>query len=201
MTDIPYLVQIGNFLPDCRSMIHQNHQQIIAGAKIRWTPNWPGGGWGNHYLASIVAGDHYPTTFSNPDWHNAPARLRALATALRDEGMMFFFHLDYKDGTVTLQRRDLPGDCNHPASVLIDATGGTDEWWRELQSVLEDALARHLPWAHNLIFRGGGHEVIPPWFHDWCHQNGIHIAVSIPADFDARLNQEIIEVEDVPPAE
>jgi hypothetical protein len=209
MATIQY-VQGSSYSSACQMFVQCNTAAIMSGSKLIWRSGWAGGYAGRH-LALIISGTTFHATYHLKDPSRFPVRLRALATALRDAGLMQLFFLSHKAGTVTIQRADRPagnpcaGSSNGisatPSSgikvdqVTIPDIQVADRWWRELLNGLEAALRGGIAFS-KIVFRGGGDIPVPDWFRDWCKKNGVEIEICDPEDFDRRYESECIHVND-----
>jgi hypothetical protein len=211
-TPIPYNRR-SILLPECLLFVQQHRATILSGSKILWQTVWRGARGGDFYVI-IEAGTHFHSTYFNIDWTHFPARLRALATALRDENCFYYFHLAYNKitGVVTIQRLDRPigsgsksagpgkpnssGSNASPSQIRIPKIKKKGDWWDAFKGTIEKAIAGGMP-VGKLTFRGGGTVPIPDWFRDWCQQNGIEIEILDPEQFD-EPQDEAIHIEQQP---
>lgn len=54
--------------------------------------------------------------------------------------------------------------------------------WEKLKNAIEQLLRHHA--IHQIVLRGGGNIPVPPWFMDFCIENGIEILETNPEQYD-----------------
>lgn len=188
----------------CLKFVQRFKGQLTAGIQIKWLFPEKGGRSGS-CLALLTLGTQFYTTYYAPDWTQFYARLIALATALKAEGLLYMFFLKYKDDIITVQRVDQHNSHGSSASIKTCSAGSTicieepntnnnDDWWKALSEVLKKANALGLP-IGKLVFRGGGTTKIPDWFRDWCRENGIEIEILAPETYDPLYNVQTLHVD------
>lgn len=182
---IPYMIRNTPIIKICRDFVAKNHANLtIPRQRIQWHTIWRGA-FGGKSIAMIEKGTHFEADFTPAHPTLFCARLRALATALKEAGLFYLYYMTYdpRTGIITVQRIDgsdvkQRGVC----AVLIPVVRHSDDWWKELQQVLKQALKNGIK-ISEIIFIGGGDVSVPDWFREWCLTNGIQIVVLSPEEY------------------
>ena len=186
MSQIQYK-QYGKYLSDCQAFVQRHIESISSGTMIIWRPGWKIPFSGDH-LVLITQGSTFESTYPYIPTTRFPSRLRDIATALRDAGLMHLFLLASQDKeTINVHRAD-------KSNILISKPVNSNQWWKELQKVLKKALRVGIS-IKNIVFRGGGNTSIPDWFKEWCAANGIQIEILDSGEYDNIYAQGAITVE------
>ena len=110
--DIPF-VQRSDFLGACRDAVSRQRRKLATGGVVRveLTP----GGYDGRVRVALQGGDrvHFRAAWGT-DPSRFPQRIRAAATALRDEGEYGMFEITHADGLLQIQRLD-EVDAEHEA--------------------------------------------------------------------------------------
>jgi hypothetical protein len=196
MAQISYNVTGKYYLP-CHNLVGRYLNDLAHGRLIIWHPGWPAAK-SSDYLALIVPGTYYITTFASSNPSQSSRKLRQVATALRDHGLFELFHLTDKDGVITIQRTSMPRQQSFGTDILVPNVKQSRDWWDELLNILNRAMATGIP-LKKIVFRGGGTIPIPDWFKDWCRENGIDIEILDPDEFDRQYCETPIVVNGIRP--
>ena len=194
MAMIPYTLR-GEFFSPCQKLVRNHQRDLAQGRMLIWRSGQPKGYPGDH-IAFIQLGMHFHATYEYADISRFSVRLRHVATALRDTGLMDIFHLAHDKGIITIQRVSLPASDASAPSILIPIVKKSEDWWQELQGLLAQAMKIGSPFK-KIIFRGGGTVPIPDWFKDWCKYHGITIEILEPEEFDRRFRENPLIVEGI----
>lgn len=187
---IPYLIDQTPILETCRAFVAKNYAMLeIPLQKVEWYTIW--GGAIGESIAMIENGTHFEADFTAADPTLFSARLRALATALKEAGLFHLYSMTCSRdaGGVTVQRIDSVVAQRGGRAVLIPTVAHSDDWWNELKQVLDQTLKNGIK-ISEIIFKGGGDVPMPDWFRDWCREQGIKIEILDPEEYERRFNQD-----------
>jgi hypothetical protein len=103
---IPYLVKRGSFLSKFVTWILEYTQELDRGQTITLDLEKPGGYPARDLRIEIVGNDSgfFETDWEYQDWTRFPARVRALATALRDAQLWGRYQVSHSEGEVELTK-------------------------------------------------------------------------------------------------
>ncbi len=103
---IPYLVKRGSFLPKFASWILECTQELEQGQTITLDLGKTGGYPAKDLLIEIAGNEpgFFGTEWEYQDWTRFPARVRALATALRDAQLWGRYQVSHSEGEVELTK-------------------------------------------------------------------------------------------------
>ena len=107
---IPYLVKRGSFRPKFEDWITEHKLEIAEGARLRisWGKIWS---YPAHTLQITLSQEdqgffNTDWEYQDQDWTRFPARIRALATSLRDNNIWGNYLVLHDDGEVVLEIMD-----------------------------------------------------------------------------------------------
>ena len=105
---IPYLVKRGSFRPKFEDSITEHKLEIAEGARLRikFGKIWS---YPAHALQITISQDdqgffNTDWEYQDQDWTHFPARIRALATSLRDHSLWGNYLAFHDDGEVELEK-------------------------------------------------------------------------------------------------
>jgi len=103
---IPYLVRQGSFRPKLSEWVVQLKEQIEAGSIIQSDLKKAGGYVGENIKITIKKDiiKEFETDWKYQDPTRFPARIRALATVLKDNWMWGTYFVSRKDGMISLRK-------------------------------------------------------------------------------------------------
>ena len=190
---INYLVRTKGtkLYPEIRPWIDANRGRISRGARVLKSFAWPEPGYSARNLLIVIdapTDNEFQTSSAGDDPTRFPARIRALATALRDAGLPGVYCVSHEWGEIVLRRVLVQAASTTGGGTLHipEIPGELDDFFDKLRDVLGDALAKGMR-IDEIIFRGGGDIVILDWFRDWCRKHDIKITILPPEDFDRDL--------------
>ena len=103
---IPYLVKRGSFRPKFEDSITEHKLEITEGARLRINLGKTGG-YTAHGLQITISQDDqgfFQTDWKYQDWTRFPARIRALATSLKDQNLWGNYLVFHDEGEVELEK-------------------------------------------------------------------------------------------------
>ena len=165
---------------------------VSLGAFVHWNVVANERGVEGSYIAEIRVASYCMTDYPG-DPAGSPARLKALASALKHNSLFHIYYLGHRNRMISLQRlfdriaRQFTKEHGEvidlgSGALLVDTVENTVDWWTALKTVIEKARAAGNPYT-KIIFRSGGTIPVPKWFTDWCKRNSVDIEVMSDADF------------------
>ena len=103
---IPFLVKRGSFRPKFDVWITERKVKINEGTKLRVDLRKTGG-YPAKDLQITISQDgqnFFQTDWEYQDWTRFPARIRALATSLRDQNLWGKYLVSHNDGEIELRK-------------------------------------------------------------------------------------------------
>jgi hypothetical protein len=96
---IPHLVRDGSFRPLIRKALEDSHRRLPLTVPLRKEDGYPG-----NILISILSRDEkeFEAEVDLSDWSRFPARIRATATELRDQGFVGRFRIIHNNGVLII---------------------------------------------------------------------------------------------------
>jgi hypothetical protein len=103
---IPYLVKRGSFRPKFYAWITKHKMEISEGAILRINLGKTGGYPAEGLRITLSQADQsfFRTDWDYHDWTRFPARIRALATSLRDQNLWGTYLTFHNNGKVALEK-------------------------------------------------------------------------------------------------
>ena len=103
---IPYLLRQGVFRPKLSEWVDQTKEQIEEGSVVQTDLKKAGGYAGENIKITIKNNiiNEFETDWEYKDPTRFPARIRALATVLKDKRMWGSYFVSHKDGIISLRK-------------------------------------------------------------------------------------------------
>jgi len=103
---IPYLVNRGSFRPKFDVWLAEHNLEVAEGAglKIKLGKTWGYPAHDLHITISQEDQSFFNTDWEFDDWTRFPARIRAVATSLRDHKLWGIYLVFSDDGEVVLEK-------------------------------------------------------------------------------------------------
>ena len=124
MQSIKHLIKASTFLEDITPKITEKSHSISSGESVELTFEKDGGYPCPEITIRIDSAtpDKFATSWTGSDPTRFPARVKAVATALRDLGMNGVFQVSYKDGKLSIQK-----DTDNTFSSLTEGSNLKDD--------------------------------------------------------------------------
>ena len=103
---IPYLLKKGSFRPKFDVWVTERKREINEGVKLRVNLGKTGGYPAENLEITISQHDQnfFETDWEYKDWTRFPARIRALATSLKDQDLWGKYLTSHIDGEIELRK-------------------------------------------------------------------------------------------------